>query len=78
MIRHLSVLVPQRGLEKARNVKIMTLTDVNKARQLPKYDWPVREVHQTPVSHRVFTKKPEIVDNKERSVTDSDHNFVFV
>ena len=45
------------GLEKARNVKIMTLTDVNKARQLPKYDWQVREVYQTLASHRVFTKK---------------------
>ena len=66
------------GLEKTRNTIILTLTDVEKARKLPKYDWPVKEVYQTPASHRILAKKPEIVDGKEKLVTDCDHYFVFV
>ena len=46
------------GLEKTRNTRILTLTDVEKAGKLPKYDWPVKEVYQTPASHRISTKKP--------------------
>ena len=66
------------GLEKTRNVRIMTRTDVEKARKLPKYDWPVKEVYQTPASHRIFTKRSEMVNDEEKLVTDSDHHFAFV
>ena len=45
------------GLSKTRNEKIITLTDVDKAIKLPKYDWPERLVHITPAAHRVFTKE---------------------
>ena len=39
------------GLEKMRNTRILMLSDVNKARKLPKYEWPERLVYITPGSH---------------------------
>lgn len=44
------------GFEKARNIRILTVSDEEKARQLPKYDWPEKLVYVTPGSHIIFTK----------------------
>ena len=56
----------------------MTLTDVNRARALPKYDWPEKLVYITPATHRIFTKKGSIKDEEETLETDEDHHFVYV
>ena len=66
------------GFEKSRNVRILTLTNVNRARALPKYDWPEKLVYITPAAHRIFTKKGSIKDDEETLETDEDHHFVYV
>ena len=67
------------GLEKTRNTRILTLSDVNKARKLPKYDWPERLVFITPGSHRIFTKKGVVDDQgNETLITNDDFHFVVV
>ena len=66
------------GFEKSRNVRILTLTDVNRARALPKYDWPEKLVYITPAAHRIFTKKGSIKGDEETLKTDEDHHFVYV
>lgn len=38
------------GFSSACNLKILTVTDADKARKLPKYDWPEELVCQTPGS----------------------------
>ena len=58
------------GFEKSRNVRILTLTDVNRARALPKYDWPEKPVYITPAAHRIFTKKGSIKDDEEIDIRD--------
>ena len=67
------------GLSKTRNEKIITLTDVDKARKLPKYDWPERLVYITPAAHRVFTKE-ERMDNGGETIltTKEDTHFVVI
>ena len=45
------------GFSSVRNQKILTLSDANKAKKLPKYHWPEKQVYQTPGSHRVMTKE---------------------
>ena len=68
------------GFQNTRNQKILTLTDVEKAKQLPKYDWPEKLVYQTPGSHRIFTKTPMMADdnNDEKLLTEDDNHFVFI
>ena len=67
------------GLEKTRNTRILTLSDVNKARKLPKYDWPERLVFITAGSHRIFTKKGVVDDRgNETLITNDDFHFVVV
>ncbi len=69
------------GFQNTRNQKILTLTDVEKAKQLPKYDWPEKLVYQTPGSHRIFTKTPTMPDdinNEEKLLTEDDDHFVFI
>lgn len=56
----------------------MTLTDVNRARALSKYDWPEKLVYITPAAHRIFTKKGSIKDDEETLEIDEDHHFVYV
>ena len=51
------------GFQNTRNQKILTLTDVEEANQLPKYDWPEKLVYQTPGSHRILTKTPTMADD---------------
>ena len=73
-----ATLKTSKGFEDSRNVRILILTDVNRARALPKYDWPEKLVYITPASHRIFTKKDSIKDDEEALETDEDHHFVYV
>ena len=55
------------------------LSDVNKVRKLPKYDWPERLVFITPGSHRIFTKKGVVDDQgNETLIANDDFHFVVV
>ena len=66
------------GFEKARNLRILTLTDKEKERKLPKYDWPEKMVYVTPGSHRIFTKSSVMTDNDEKLVTEDHRHHVIV
>lgn len=67
------------GLEKTRNLKILTSADIEHARKLPCYDWPVKLVYITPGSHTIFTKEGLVEeDGKETLLTAEDRHFVFV
>ena len=59
------------GFSNARNQRILTPTDVDKARALPKYDWPEKLVYQTPGAHRIFSKWSTMSDiGEEKLITD--------
>ena len=65
------------GFSSARNLKILTVTDADKARKLPKYDWPEKLVYQTPGSHRVMTKESvKDESGNEKLINDVDHHTV--
>ena len=66
------------GFDKARNLRILTLSDHSKARKLPKYDWPENMVYVTPGSHRVFTKSSVMNESEEKLITEEDRHYVFV
>ena len=66
------------GFDKARNLRILTLSDHTKARKLPKYDWPEKMVYVTPGSHRVFTKSSVMNETEEKLTTEDDRHYVFV
>ena len=67
------------GFSSARNLKILTVTDDNKARKLPKYDWPEKLVYQTPGSHRVMTKESVRDESgNEKLINDVDYHTVFI
>ena len=67
------------GFSSARNQKILTVSDADKARKLPKYDWPEKLVYQTPGSHRVMTKRSvKDESGSEKLITDVDHHTAFV
>ena len=67
------------GFSNSRNQKILTVTDVEKARKLPKYDWPEKFLYQTPGAHRIFTKEISMSDSKdEEKLITKDSHFVFV
>ena len=67
------------GFYNTRNQRILTSTDVDNARTLPKYDWPEKLVYQTPGAHRIFSKTSTMSDvGGEKLVTKEDSHFVFV
>ena len=66
------------GFDKARNIRILTLSDEAKARKLPKYDWPEKLVYVTPGSHRIFTKSGITVEGEEKLITEDDFHHVFM
>lgn len=66
------------GFDKARNLRILTISDQSKARKLPKYDWPEKMVYVTPGSHRVFTKSSVMTESEEKLITEEDRHYVFV
>ncbi len=66
------------GLEKTRNMKILTLTGEG-ARKLPKYDWPEKAVYQTPAAHRIMDKEAITMDDgSEKLITVNDVHVVVV
>ena len=44
------------GFEKVRNLKTLQLSDLERAKKLPKYDWPEKLMYVTPGSHRIMTR----------------------
>ena len=66
------------GFDKARNIRILTVTDENRARKLPKYDWPEKIVYVTPGSHRIFTKSSVTTEDNEKLITEDDRHHVIV
>ena len=52
--------------------------DSEVARKLRKNDWVNEEVYITPSTHRIFTKEPQKVGNKEAYVMSDDESFVFM
>ena len=67
------------GFAGVRNKKNLTLSDVEKARKLPKYDWPEKLVYQTPTSHRVMEKtSSKDSEGAEKLINEFDSHFVFI
>ena len=67
------------GFSNTRNQRILTPTDVDKARPFPQYDWPKKLVYQTPGAHRIFSKSSTMSDiGEEKLLTEEDSHFVFV
>ena len=66
------------GLRDVKRGGIFQPSDSDAARKLPKYDWVKEEVYVTPSTHRIFTKKPQAVGNKEAYVMADDESFVFM
>ena len=66
------------GLEKTRNVKILTLSDSSRARKLPLHDFPEGKVYCTPASHHIMRKATtEVEGSVEKLITQEDTHFVF-
>ena len=66
------------GLEKTRNVKILTLSHSSRARKLPLHDFPEAKVYCTPASHRIMRKATiEVEGSVEKLITQEDTHFVF-
>ena len=63
------------GFDKARNIRISTLSDEAKARKLPKYDWLENLVYVTPESHRIFTKTGITVQDEKTLVAEDDRRL---
>ena len=67
------------GFAGSRKRKILTVADAEKAKKLPKYDWPQQLVYQTPASHRIMTKESvKEGDGDEKLINKTDSHFVFV
>ena len=65
------------GFSKARNVKVLMLSDINKLRKLPKYDFVESSALLTPSTHRILHKEGVIVDGSEKLVFTGASHFVF-
>lgn len=66
------------GFSKVRNTRILTVTASERAKKLPKYDWPESLVYITPSTHSVFRKRPVQINDEDKLVMDSDRHFVVV
>ena len=66
------------GLSKTRNERILTLTDTEKAKKLPKYDWPEKLVYVTPAAHRMFTNEAQMENEKTVLTNKEDNHFVII
>ena len=65
------------GFSKARNVKVLMPSDINKQRKLPKYDFTEGSAFVTPSIHRILHKEGVIVDGSEKLVSTGERHFVF-
>eukprot|EP00794_Sanderia_malayensis_P000902 gene902-205_t len=67
------------GYAGVRNQKMLTLSDMEKARKLPKYDWQQKLVYQTPASHRVMVKtSSKDSEGVKKLINESDSHFVLI
>lgn len=65
------------GFEKTRNIRILSTSDAN-ARQLPKYDWPEKQMYQTPGAHRIIEKEVLTIEGEKTLSKTSDRHYVIV
>ena len=66
------------GLEKTRNVKILTLSVSSRARKLPLHDFPEAKVYCTPAAHHIIRKATIEVDGSvKKLITQEDTHFAF-
>ena len=63
--------------EKTRNKRILTPSANERARKLPKYDWPEKKAYVTPYIHRILSKTSVDVDGEECFVNSEDTHVVF-
>ena len=52
------------GFEKTRNLRILSTSDAN-ARQLPKYDWPEKQMYQTLGAQRIIEKEVLTIEGEK-------------
>ena len=62
-----------------RKWKILAVAEVDKARKLPKYEWPQQLVYQTPASHRIMTRESvKEGEDEEKLINKTNSHFVFI
>ena len=61
-----------------RSKRILIPTAKDQIRKLPKYDWPVKQVYQTPSTHRLLMLESFQVDGHEKIGSSDDSHYVFV
>ena len=66
------------GFNSVRSKRILTPTAKDQIRKLPKYDWPVKQVYQTPSTHRLLMLESFQVDGHEKIGSSGDSHYVFV
>ena len=66
------------GFNSVRNKRILTPAASEKMRKLPKYDWPIKKVYQTPLTHRVLMLEGFDVEGNEKLGSTGDSHYVFV
>ena len=66
------------GFSHARKTRILTPAASDRARSLPKYDWPESAVYVTPSTHRFVQRVGVTVDGVEKLVSCGDRHIVFV
>ena len=66
------------GFNSVRNNRIFTPTAKDQMRKLPKYDWHVKSVYQTPSTHRLLMLESFQVDGHEKIGSSGDSHYVFV
>ena len=54
------------GFNSVKNKRILTPGASEKMRKLPKYDWPIKKVYQTPSTHRVLMLEGFDVEGNEK------------
>ena len=65
------------GMAGARNIKVFQRSDENKARKLPKYDFPTAMVNMTQGTYRIMSKNiTTIAGNDEIETVDKAYVFV--
>ena len=57
------------GFNSVRNGRILTPAASEKMRKLPKYDWPIKKVYQTPLTHRVLMLESSIYSSRSGIMT---------
>ena len=68
------------GFDRARQKKIFCPQDKHQVHGLPKYDFPDSTLYQTPGSHRLLQKIPQVTSGIEKLARDPnfDHHHVYI